>query len=140
LKSPPASICSSPAVSLVLQSMAEPGKESDRDHCYQAVAVEMGDTSLCWNIDRGAPKTKCFLLIAAKKNDPGICNEIPDTSDIQAYLPLDCQWEVAMKNNNKAACEAMGNQRISRMFIGEMSRQTCLARLASGQAATGALT
>jgi hypothetical protein len=27
----------------------------------------------------------------------------------------------------------MGNEKISRMFVGEMSQQTCLARLASGQ-------
>jgi hypothetical protein len=45
-----------------------------------------------------------------------------------------------MKNNNPAACNAMGNQRISRMFIGEMSKQTCNQRLASGQAVGGSLT
>ncbi len=77
--------------------------------------------------------TKCYLLIASKKNDPAICNEVPDTSDMQAYLKVDCLWEVAIKNNNPDACRKMGSERISRMFIGEESRETCLARLASGK-------
>jgi hypothetical protein len=58
---------------------------------------------------------------------------MPSTSDPQAYLKIDCLWEVAIKNNNKAACQAMGSGKISRMVIGEMSRKTCLARLASGE-------
>ena len=49
------------------------------------------------------------------------------TNDMQAYLKIDCLWEVAIRNNNPAACEAMGSQKISRMFIGEISQQTCLA-------------
>jgi hypothetical protein len=77
--------------------------------------------------------TKCFVLIASKKNDPAICSTVPSTSDPQAYLKIDCLWEVAIRNNNQAACTAMGSQTISRMVIGEMSRKTCLARLASGQ-------
>jgi hypothetical protein len=113
--------------------MAGPGQKTDRDHCYQAVAAEMGDTALCYTIKRGAPETKCFVMIAGNKNDPAICDTMPSTSDPQGYLKTDCLWEVAIRNDNQAACNAMGSKKISRMFIGEMSRQTCLARLASGQ-------
>lgn len=129
LENPYASVCDSPAAEIGYLSSGS----LDRDHCYQQVAVTAGDTTLCQKIDRDPPMTKCYLLIAAKKNDAAVCNQVPPTNDPQAYLKIDCLWEVAIKNNNKAACEAMGSQKISRMFIGEMSRQTCLARLASGQ-------
>lgn len=131
---PLGSVCTSPAAKLLKPAGL------DQDHCYQQVAVNTGSLSLCDKVDRDPPMTKCYMLIAAKQNDPTICDQVPQTNDPQAYLKIDCLWEVAMKNNNKAACEAMGGQRISRMFIGEMSRQTCLTRLESGQAATGSLT
>ena len=142
MQNPIGSACDSPIFYIInsLYNTDNEKKVPDKDHCYQAEAVALGDTAQCWNINRGAPKTKCFLLIAAKKNDISICDQIPETSDMQAYLKVDCLWEVAMKNNNPAACNAMGNERISRMFIGEMSMQTCNQRLAGGQAAGGSLT
>jgi hypothetical protein len=137
LKTPDMTMCTSPAWRLIHQWVSNPGQKFDPDHCYQYFAVLEGDTAKCYNVERGAPKTKCFVLIAGNKNDPAVCDQIPQTNDMQAYLEVDCLWEVAIKNNNKAACEAMGNQKISRMFVGEMSRQTCLARLASGQGVGG---
>lgn len=132
IKNPFLSPCSSPAWKLVYMFVSNPGEEFNADHCIQFVAVQTGDIAQCPNIKRGAPMTKCYLLIAAKNNDPAICNKIPSTSDPQAYLKIDCLWEVATVNNNQAACTAMGSQKISRMIIGEMSKQTCLQRLASG--------
>jgi len=133
LKNPLISPCSSPGWKLIYMFVSNPGEEFSADHCIQFFAVQAGDTSQCSGIQRGAPMTKCYCLIASKKNDPSVCDQVPPTSDLQAYLKIDCLWEVAIKNNNPAACEAMGTEKISRMFIGEMSRQTCLARLASGQ-------
>jgi hypothetical protein len=133
IENPLLSPCSSPAWKLVYMFVSNPGEEFDPDHCIQFIAVQTGDTSQCPNIKRGAPMTKCYCLIASKENDPSVCNQVPSTSDLQAYLEIDCLWEVAIRNNNPAACTAMGTNKISRMFIGEMSQQTCLARLASGQ-------
>jgi hypothetical protein len=124
---------SSPAWKLIYLFVSNPGEKFDPDHCIQFFAVQAGDTSQCPNIKRGAPMTKCYVLIASKKNDPDICNQVPQTNDMQAYLKVDCLWEVAIKNNNADACRKMGNARISRMIIGEESQQTCLARLASGK-------
>jgi len=123
---PLGSVCTSPAAKLLKPAGL------DQDHCYQQVAVNMGNIPLCDKIKRGAPMTKCYMLIAAKQNDPALCSQIPTTSDPQAYLKIDCLWEVATVNNNPAACKAMGTSKISRMFMGEMSQQTCLARLAGG--------
>lgn len=128
VQEPLGSVCTSPAAKLAKSSAG-----LDLDHCYQQVAVNTGNIPLCEKVERGAPKTKCYLLIASKQNDFGICDQVPLTDDFQAYLKIDCLWEVAIKNNNPAACRAMGNAKISRMFVGEMSQQTCLARLASGQ-------
>jgi hypothetical protein len=130
--------CESPGFRLISTAMTGDsdsggGSGKNTDHCYQAIAVNLGDTSKCDNIQRGAPKTKCYCLIASNKNDPTICDHVPSTSDPQAYLKIDCLWEVAIRNNNHDACTAMGSKKISRMFIGEMSQQTCLERLKSGQ-------
>jgi hypothetical protein len=133
IKNPLISPCSSPGWKLIYRFVSNPGEEFNADHCIQFFAVQAGDTSQCPNIKRGAPMTKCYCLIASKKNDPSVCDQVPPTSDLQAYLKIDCLWEVAIRNNNPAACEAMGTQKISRMFVGEMSQQTCLAHLASGQ-------
>jgi hypothetical protein len=118
---------------LIYRFVSNPGEKFDPDHCIQFFAVQAGDTSQCPNIKRGAPMTKCYVLIASKKNDPEICNQVPETNDMQAYLKIDCLWEVAIKNNNADACRKMGSSKISRMIIGEESQQTCLARLASGR-------
>jgi hypothetical protein len=125
--------CTSPAFTMYEQVTNTNDKSKDLDHCIQFIAVQTGDTSQCANIQRGAPKTKCYCLIASNKNDIAICDEVPPTNDATAYLKVDCLWEVAIRNNNPAACEAMGSQKISRMFIGEISKKTCQQRLASGQ-------
>jgi hypothetical protein len=132
MKDPVTTPCYSPGWMLIYKFVSNPGEEFNADHCIQFFAVQAGDTSQCAGVKRGAPKTKCVAMIAGNKNDPAICNKMPSTSDPQAYLKIDCLWEVAIKNNNQAACNAIGSQKISRMFIGEMSKQTCLAKLASG--------
>lgn len=137
LANPLTSVCTSPAFTIFERFMNPGGASNDLDHCIQFFAVQTGDTSQCPDIRRGAPMTKCYLLIASKKNDPTICDQIPPTNDMQAYLKNDCLWDVAIQNNNPAACEAMGDKKISRMMIGEISRQTCQARLASGQTGGG---
>jgi hypothetical protein len=137
MKNPLTTPCYSPAWMLVYKFVSNPGEEFNADHCIQFFAVQAGDTAQCADIKRGPPKTKCFVMIAGNKNDPSLCNKIPSTSDPTAYLKVDCLWEVAIKNNNPAACNAMGSQKISRMIVGEMSKQTCLARLASGEGVGG---
>jgi len=131
------SICTSPVFkigSMLLLSDSDAVKNGkvDPDHCYQAVAGYLGDTSLCNSIQRGAPMTKCYLLIAEKTGDSSICQQIPPTTDIQGYLPIDCQWSVAMKTKDPAVCKEMGEKKISRMFVGEMSQKTCLEKVAGG--------
>ncbi|HSA38986.1 MAG TPA: hypothetical protein P5013_08895 [Methanoregula sp.] len=128
VQEPLGSVCTSPAARLARSSAG-----LDLDHCFQQVAVNTGNIPLCDKVERGAPKTKCYLLIASRQNDLHICDQVPETNDFQAYLKVDCLWEVAIKNNNRDACIAMGTDKLSRMFVGEMSQQTCLARLASGQ-------
>lgn len=129
---PLSTACTSPAFA-VYETVANTGDRSkDLDHCIQFFAVRAGDTAECAGIQRGAPKTKCYCLIASDKNDIGICDQVPETGDLQAYLKIDCLNEVAVRNNNPEACEAMGSQKISRMFVGEISRQTCRQRLATG--------
>lgn len=130
---PLSSACRSPAFNLYESFISSNEKSKDLDHCIQFVAVQAGDTSQCAGIQRGAPRTKCYCLIASNKNDLSICDQVPLTDDSTAYYKQDCLWEVAIRNNNPAACEAMGSLKISRMFIGEISQQTCRQRLASGQ-------
>jgi hypothetical protein len=133
LTHPLTSACGGPAFTIYETFIGSGEKSKDLDHCIQFVAVQSGDTLQCADIQRGAPKTKCYCLIASKKNDISICDQVPMTNDMQAYLKIDCLWEVAIRNNNPAACEAIGSQKISRMFVGEISQPACKQRLASGQ-------
>ena len=131
------SLCTSPAfklLSTLLMNDADAVNNGavDPDHCYQTVAANLGDLSLCDTIKRGAPMTKCYLLIAERKGDSSICQQIPSTSDIQGYLPIDCLWAVAMKTKDPAVCKEMGEKSIGRMGIGEMSQKTCLSQIAGG--------
>jgi hypothetical protein len=130
---PLSSACSSPAFNIYEQVSNPDGESNDHDHCIQFFAVQTGDTSQCAGIQRGAPKTKCYCLIASNKNDMTICDQVPPTNDATAYLKIDCLWEVAIRNNNADACRKIGNVKISRMITGEESQQACLARLESGQ-------
>lgn len=132
LKTPAVTPCDSPAWKLIYTNVVSPGEEFDADHCIQFVAVRTVDTTLCNRIGRDPPKTKCFAMIAGNTNNPSVCNKMPSSDDPQAYLKIDCLWEVAVKNNNEAACNAIGSKKISRMIVGEMSKQACLAKLASG--------
>jgi hypothetical protein len=104
----------------------------DPDHCFQAVAGYISDTSLCTSIQRGAPMTKCYLLIAERTGDSSICKQMPSTSDVQGYLPIDCQWAVAMKTKDPADCKEIGEKKLSRMFGDDMSQKNCLAKIAGG--------
>lgn len=128
LEDPLGSACTSPAAG----ALGPAGL--DEDHCYQQVAVNSGDIELCKKIQRGAPMTKCYLLIAVKNGDSSICSQIPASPDPQAYLPADCLWEVALKTGDPAVCDEFGTTKISRMFIGEISRDACLAKVGGGTA------
>ena len=74
IKNPLISPCSSPGWKLIYMFVSNPGEEFNADHCIQFFAVQAGDTTQCPNIQRGAPMTKCYCLIASKKNDPSICD------------------------------------------------------------------
>jgi hypothetical protein len=136
---PVASVCTSPGFKLAAKVIEQDpdAVSGDTDHCYQAVAVNMGDLSLCNSIQRGAPMTKCYQMIAVKKGDASICQVIPSTSDPGQYLPLDCLMEVARSTGDPSVCGLMGNASISRMFIGEISQKSCLQQLAVGRMSSG---
>jgi len=136
---PAGSVCSSPAFKLAMKfTTADADAASgDTDHCYQAIAVNLGDLSMCNNIQRGAPMTKCYMMIAANKGDSSICHQIPDTPDPQAYLTADCLMEVARKTRDPAVCAELKKVSINRMFIGEISQQSCLQQLANDRIAPG---
>jgi hypothetical protein len=111
---------------------AKTGGVIDPDHCYQAVAVNLGDTALCEQIGRSPPRTKCYLLIAERTGSSAPCSMIPEQlTSMEDYTQAECLYGLAVKTKNPQFCKEMGVRNISRMFIGEISQATCLARVYS---------
>jgi hypothetical protein len=141
---PAGSICSSPAFKLASKVVArdadagEGGGGIDPDHCYQAVAVNLGDTSLCQNINRPAPRSKCYLLIAERQGSTDACFLMPEVLEsMDSYAQIECIQSVAIKTGDSRICDEMGIRNISRMFTGEVSKTACYQRVASGSSTGG---
>jgi hypothetical protein len=113
---------------------AKTGGVIDPDHCYQAVAVNLGDTSLCQQIKRPAPRSKCYLLIAEKYGNPQVCSLMPSSLEsMDSYSQIECIDSVAVKTGDRSICDEIGTRKISRMFIGEISKTTCYQHVANGR-------
>jgi hypothetical protein len=141
---PAGSVCSSPAFKLASKIVArdadagEGGGGIDTDHCYQAIAVNLGDTSLCQNINRPAPRSKCYLLIAERQGSTDACFLMPEVLEsMDSYAQIECIQSVAIKTGNSRFCDEMGIRNLSRMFTGEVSKTACYQRVASGSIAMG---
>jgi hypothetical protein len=140
---PAGSVCSSPAFKLASKVVARDadtgeGGGIDPDHCYQAIAVNLGDTSLCQNINRPAPRSKCYLLIAEKQGSTDACFLMPEVLEsMDSYAQIECIQSVAIRTGNGRFCDEMGIRNISRMFTGEVSKEACYQRVASGSSAEG---
>jgi hypothetical protein len=102
---------------------------SDRDHCYQQLAIKSGNPELCAKVERNAPETKCYLLIAEAKKDPYICLSI-DTRDNDAYTQAECFQKVAVASKDVSVCDMMGDQRAStNLGMNTYSKEDCYAAL-----------
>ena len=134
--SPAGSICDSPAFKLASKFIARDtdsgeGGGIDPDHCYQAIAVNLGDTTLCGNIRRPAPKSKCYMLIAEKQMSTDACHLMPEPMEsMDSYSQIECIQSVAIRTGNSQFCDEMGNRKISRMLIGMTNRSMCYQRVA----------
>jgi hypothetical protein len=141
---PAGSICTSPAFRLASKVMARDadaggsGGGIDPDHCYQAIAVNMGDTSLCQHINRPAPRSKCYLLIAERQGSTDSCFLMPEVLEsMDSYSQIECIQSVAIKTGDSRFCDEMGIRNISRMFTGTVSREVCYQRVAGSPGAGG---
>jgi hypothetical protein len=138
---PAGTICDSPAFKLAskvvaLDSDAGEGGGIDPDHCYQAIAVNLGDTSLCNNIRRPAPKSKCYMLIAEKQGTTDSCFLMPDPMEsMDSYSQIECIQSVAIRTGNSQLCDEMGDRKISRMLIGMTNKSMCYQRVAGAKTA-----
>jgi hypothetical protein len=133
---PADSACASPAVKVVNAVTGSGNGEGgaiDKDHCYQAVAVNLRDTELCKKIERAAPRSKCYLLIADKYSDPSVCSQMPATLEsMDSYSQMECLQTVAIKMGDSSVCDQIGDRKIRRMITGEISREACRQYVASG--------
>jgi len=143
---PAGSVCESPAFKLASKVVARDADAGegrggiDPDHCYQAIAVNLGDTSLCQNINRAAPRSKCYLLIAEKQGSTDACYLMAEPLEsMDSYAQIECIQTVALKTHNSQICDEMGDRKISRMFIGLTNTSTCYQRVASGSTTVGGI-
>lgn len=95
-----------------------------RDDCYEDVAVDLGDESLCNNIASKYSKSDCFTDIAVDKKDSSICANLDgdyaddcykeysiDTDDFDSCAMIssdsksdDCYLHFAVEDNNEELC------------------------------------
>lgn len=111
----------------------------DRDHCVQDAAIRMGDVELCREIAYAPPRTKCVMLIAEKSGDAMVCDQMENHPGSGEYSRLECLQRVAAKTGDASVCDGIGNDAVSYMFTGRITKETCIAAAGgpeSGQSLT----
>ena len=95
-----------------------------RDLCFNSIAEEKLDHTLCEKMDEGWMKDDCFAYIAGMTKDKGLCNKISDKTSkeecIETLSSLElgycenlaadyerdlCIWRRAVLSNNPSECE-----------------------------------
>jgi len=121
----------------------EKGLDIDSDHCIKAIAVWKKDAGMCEGIAgedfittnakgqriqiENPPKSECFLEIAAKTNNPNLCDKA--TGVFVSANKIDCLYAVALQNKDAYVCERIGIDTQSRAGI-EMNQADCKNKVA----------
>lgn len=114
------------------------GPGETRDHCYQNVARQTGDVSLCNEIEGAGPASKCYLYLAP--NDPGLCKEMtrqPFYGKSGAYREEQCWQYVAVQTRLGDYCSRIPagyDSGASDMTPGGVSTARCFRNLGCGLA------
>ena len=84
----------------------------DSIHCYQDLAVDRGDPTLCERIEAppgftksNPPKDKCYMMVAFSKSDATICNSMVGGEG--SYERKDCIVDVATDQVDFKACDLL---------------------------------
>lgn len=85
----------------------------DSKHCYQSEAVDNADPSQCAKISgkefkqygSNPPRDKCYMMVAAKMGDYGICNKIKWGE--MSYTKVDCIFEVINEQGDPKWCDLL---------------------------------
>jgi hypothetical protein len=89
----------------------------DRDHCYQAAAIQKADPYGCEKVSgkdfKGSnpPRDKCYLLIAENTGDYGPCEFIKGGP--LSYTKEECIMSVAVGTDDPAGCKKLSGQDLS---------------------------
>ncbi len=103
-----------------------------RDSCYEDVAVDLNDETLCNEIDDKNDKGDCYTDIAVNKADPSLCENLDggranecykeyaeDTGDFDACALIpekddesdECYLHFAVQDNNRELCEDLNEKK-----------------------------
>jgi len=100
----------------------------DSVHCKQESAVQSGDPTKCDKIGQKAefkdvgsnpPQDKCYMMVAANKEDPGACDRIK--GGIGSYSKEDCLDGVAKTASKPDTCGKLSGA----------AQQTCMGSVTS---------
>lgn len=99
---------------------------NEADHCYQDAAIRMSNPEVCEDVQRAAPKSKCYLLVAEKTGDLETCEDI--TPGFATYDKQQCYQLIAIQTQNASICNMMGNYQHYGNDIspGGISKDICL--------------
>ncbi len=83
----------------------------DSDHCYQAGAVQSGQSDACENIKgegftgSNPPRDKCYLQIAQNTDNYDVCKKI--RGGPMSYTQEECILGIAIKNGDPDGCRRL---------------------------------
>lgn len=107
--------------------------DPDSRHCYQDLAVERGDPTLCEKIEAppgftksNPPKDKCYMMVAESTKDPKHCLNMVGGEG--SYEKNDCIMSVAADNKNFEACDLLRGETKQECYkrVGEKLQTTDL--------------
>jgi prefoldin subunit 5 len=89
--------------------------DPESHHCYQNLAVERADPSLCAKISApegfdksNPPKDKCYLMVAQSTGDATVCNNI--IGGEFSYEKSNCIVDVAVAQKDFSACDMLSGK------------------------------
>jgi len=106
------------------------GFVTDDDHCAQREAVASVDPAKCEDIERDAPRSKCYVLLAEKTGSIEYCGNI--TSGFGTYSKEECIQMVAINKKDPSICEQIGagfqsgTSDMTQVGISGVSKKICL--------------
>lgn len=91
--------------------------DTARDDCYEELARNETDWSLCLPMEPGERREGCIERISRETNDYEGCTRLDDENERRAP----CIYVTAIRANETAACELLGNTTLRNLCVAQIT-------------------